>query len=190
MAEASQDTRNLAARVDDFKGFFDQIDARIEDVRASIVHIDPALEQLAEIDSGIHEEIVRFEAQANERDDLLGERIDELRRQLDVQARDLRQIGEQRYEHINQRIDSQVDVDRELTFRLNVIEMRIEEVRELWTKLRRELWHLHEQRSRLRLDQAQAELESVSDARRAAELDTLTDRSERLERAERTGGSS
>ncbi|MGH9175085.1 MAG: hypothetical protein ACRD1H_12050 [Vicinamibacterales bacterium] len=187
MAESDQDTRNLVVRVDDYKAIFEQIDARIEDVRGSIVHIDPALEQLAEIDGALQEEIVRYHGQAGERDDLLGERIDEIRRHVDIQARDLRQIGEQRYEQINARIDSQIDVDRELTYRLNVIEMRIEEVRELWTKLRREMWHLHEQRSRLHLDQAQAEMEAITDARRAAEMDSTT---ERLERAERAGGSS
>lgn len=183
-AEVIQDTRNLSVRIDDFKGVFDQIHGQIEDVRASIVHIDPALEQLAEIDGAIKDEIDRYVIQADERDDLLGERIDEIRRQIDVQVRDLRQIAEQRYEHVNGRIDSQIDVDRELTYRLNVIDMRIEEVRELWTKLRREVWHLHEQRSRLHLDQAQAEVEAISDARRAAELDIAT------ERNDRPGGSS
>ena len=183
-AEVTQDTRNLSARIDDFKSVFDQLQAQIEDVRASIVHIDPALEQLAGIDGALKQEIDRYVIQADERDDLLGERIDEVRRQLDVQVRDLRQIAEQRYEHINGRVDSQIDVDRELTYRLNVIEMRIEEVRELWTKLRREVWHLHEGRSRMHLDHAQAELEAVSDARRAAEMDSVT------ERGERSGGPS
>jgi chromosome segregation ATPase len=183
-AEVTQDTRNLSVRIDDFKGIFDQLQGEIEDVRASIVHIDPALEQLAEIDGAIKEEIDRYVIQADERDELLSERIDEIRRQIDVQVRDLRQIAEQRYEHVNQRVDSQIDVDRELTYRLNVIDMRIEEVRELWTKLRREVWHIHEQRSRMHLDQAQAELEAVSDARRAAEMDAYT------ERNDRSGGSS
>lgn len=178
-AEVTQDTRNLSVRIDDFKGIFAQLQGQIEDVRASIVHIDPALEQLAGIDGAIKEEIDRYVIQSDERDELLGERIDEIRRQIDVQVRDLRQIAEQRYEHVNQRVDSQIDVDRELTYRLNVIDMRIEEVRELWTKLRREVWHIHEQRSRMHLDQAQAELEAVSDARRAAEMDANTERSDR-----------
>lgn len=181
-AEAGQDTNNLSARIDDVKAAFDQFQAQLEDLRAAIVHVDPALEELAEIDGALKQEIDRFHAQSDERDDLLGERIDELRRLIDVQVRDLRQIAEQRYEQINGRIDSQIDVDRELTYRLNVIDMRIEEVRELWTKLRREVWSLHEQRSRTRLDQAQAEVEAIGDARRAAELETVT------ERADRAGG--
>jgi predicted nuclease with TOPRIM domain len=175
-AEVTQDTRNLSLRIDEFKAVFDQLQGQIEDVRASIVHIDPALEQLAEIDGALKVEIERYVIQADERDDLLSERIDEIRRQIDVQVRDLRQIAEQRYEHVNQRVDSQIDVDRELTYRLNLIDMRIEEVRELWTKLRREVWHIHEQRSRMHLDQAQAELEAVTDARRAAEMEATPER--------------
>lgn len=187
-AEVDQDTKNIAARVDEFKGLFAQIDAQIEDVRASIVHVDPALEELAQIDTRIQDDIVRYVTQSDERDELLAERIDELRRQADTQVRDLRQIGEQRHERVNARIDSLIDVDRELSYRLNVIDLRIDEVRELSTKVRRELWHLHELRSRIRLDQAQAELESVSDARRAAEQDIAAERSDRSDRSERGGG--
>jgi chromosome segregation ATPase len=189
-AEVDQDTKNLSVRIDEFRSFFSQIDAQIEDVRASIVHIDPALEELAQFDARVQEEIARYATQSDERDELLGERIDELRRVSDTQVRDLRQIGEQRHERVNDRIDSLIDVDREMSYRLNVIDLRIDEVREISTKVRRELWHLHELRSRMRLDQAQAELEAVSDARRAAEQEIATERSERgsTERSDRGGG--
>lgn len=190
-AEVDQDTKNLAVRLDEVKPMFDSLEAQIDQVRSSIVHIDPALEDLAGIDTQLQEEILRFVAQATERDDLLAERVDEIRRQFDVQVRDLRQLTEQRYERASQRVDSLVDVDRELGYRLNVLELRIEEVRELHTKLRRELWHLHELRSRMRLEQAQAELDTVGDSRRAFEQEMTSERperSERGERSERAGG--
>jgi chromosome segregation ATPase len=187
-AEVDQDTKNLSVRIDEFKSFFGQIDAQIEDVRASIVHVDPALEDLAQFDARIQEELVRYVTQSDERDELLGERIDELRRLADTQVRDLRQIGEQRHERVNARIDSLIDVDRELSYRLNVIDLRIDEVREISNKVRRELWHLHELRSRMRLDQAQAELEAVSDARRSAEQELASERPERGDRLDRSGG--
>jgi phosphoglycerate-specific signal transduction histidine kinase len=156
-------------------------------VRDSIVHIDPALEQLAQVDAHVQEEIIRYYAQAGERADILSERIDELRRQLDAQLRDLRQISDQRHERVNERVDSMIDVDRELAYRLNVIDMRIDEVRETATKLRREVWHLHELRSRMRADQAQAELEAVADARRTAEQEMTGERGSRTDRQERQG---
>lgn len=188
MTEAGQETRNLAARIEELRPIFSQLDAKIDVVADSIVHIDPALAELADIDTRVQEEIVRFYSQTVERDDLLSERIDEIRRHLDVQVRDLRQIGEQRFDRVNQRVDGLSDIDRELAYRLNMIEMRLDELRDVDVKLRRELWHLYELQSRRRLDQAQAEVEAVIDARRGAEQEMSGDRSERSDRPARSGG--
>lgn len=179
VAEVDQGIRNLSARIDELPAIFDQHDAMIENLRGSIVHIDPALDELRVADARLHEEIVRFAAQADERDDLTAERIDDLRRQTDTQVRDLRQTSEQRSERLGQRLEALGDIDRELAYRINVLELRIEEVRELSGHLRRELWQLHEQRSRMRLEQAQTELESVIDARRSAEQEAAGERTER-----------
>lgn len=179
IAEVGQDIRNLSARIDELPAIFDQHDAMIEDIRGSIVHIDPALDELRVADARLHEEISRFASQADERDDLAAERIDDIRRQFDTQLRDLRQTSEQRAERLGQRLEALGDIDRELAYRINVLELRIEEARELSGRLRRELWQLHELRSRMRLEQAQAELESVIDARRTAEQEPAGERPER-----------
>ena len=179
IAEVGQDTRNLSARIDELPAIFDQHGAMIEDVRGSIVHIDPALDELRVADARLHEEISRFASQADERDDLAAERIDDIRRQFDTQLRDLRQTSEQRAERLGQRLEALGDIDRELAYRINVLELRIEEARELSGRLRRELWQLHELRSRMRLEQAQAELESVTDAPRTVEQEPAGERPER-----------
>jgi chromosome segregation ATPase len=181
-AEATQDTQNIMARIEDMRPIFGQLDAKIDDVRAAIVHIDPALEELAHADEQVQEEIARFYSQTNERDDLLAERIDEIRRYLDTQSRDLRQIVEQRFDKLNARIDGMVDTDRELAYRLNMIEMRLDELRDVDVKLRREMWQLHEARTRWRLDQVQAELEIVNETRRAAEAELASERANRSDR--------
>jgi chromosome segregation ATPase len=161
---------------------FGQLDAKIDELRGAIVHIDPALEELAHVDGQVQEEIARFYSQTIERDDLLAERIDEIRRYLDTQSRDLRQIVEQRFDKLNARVDGMVDTDRELAYRLNMLEMRLDELREVDVKLRRELLQLHEARTRWRLDQIQAELEIVNETRRAAEAELAADRADRSER--------
>jgi chromosome segregation ATPase len=181
-AEAAQDTQNILARLEDMRPMFGQLDAKIDDLRGAIVHIDPALEELAHVDGQVQEEIARFYSQTIERDDLLAERIDEIRRYLDTQSRDLRQIVEQRFDKLNARVDGMVDTDRELAYRLNMLEMRLDELREVDVKLRRELWQLHEARTRWRLDQIQAELEIVNETRRAAEAELAADRADRSER--------
>jgi chromosome segregation ATPase len=181
-AEAAQDTQNILARLEDMRPMFGQLDAKIDDLRGAIVHIDPALEELAHVDGQVQEEIARFYSQTIERDDLLAERIDEIRRYLDTQSRDLRQIVEQRFDKLNARVDGMVDTDRELAYRLNMLEMRLDELREVDVKLRRELWQLHEARTRWRLDQIQAELEIVNETRRAAEAELAAERADRTER--------
>jgi chromosome segregation ATPase len=181
-AEAAQDTQNILARLEDMRPMFGQLDAKIDDLRGAIVHIDPALEELAHVDGQVQEEIARFYSQTIERDDLLTERIDEIRRYLDTQSRDLRQIVEQRFDKLNARVDGMVDTDRELAYRLNMLEMRLDELREVDVKLRREVWQLHEARTRWRLDQIQAELEVVNETRRAAEAELAAERADRSER--------
>jgi chromosome segregation ATPase len=181
-AEAAQDTQNIVARLEDMRPMFGQLDAKIDDLRGAIVHIDPALEELAHVDGQVQEEIARFYSQTIERDDLLAERIDEIRRYLDTQSRDLRQIVEQRFDKLNARVDGMVDTDRELAYRLNMLEMRLDELREVDVKLRREVWQLHEARTRWRLDQIQAELEIVNETRRVAEAELAAERADRTER--------
>ena len=94
----------------------------------------------------------------------------------------MRQIVEQRFDKLNARVDGMVDTDRELAYRLNMLEMRLDELREVDVKLRRELWQLHEARTRWRLDQIQAELEIVNETRRAAEAELAAERADRTER--------
>jgi chromosome segregation ATPase len=191
MTESGQETRNINAKIEEMRPNFTQLDARIDEVRASIVHIDPALQELAEIDVRVQEETARLYSQTVERDDLLSERIDEIRRHLDTQVRDLRQIGEQRFDRINARVDGLSDIDRELAYRLNIIDMRLDELRDIDVKLRRELWHLHELQTRRRLDQSQADVEAVIEARRVAEQEMAAerpDRTDRTQRGERSGG--
>jgi chromosome segregation ATPase len=187
-AEIGQETHNLSVRIEEMRPIFGQLEAMIEDVRHSIVHVDPALEELARVDSVIQEEVARFYGQSVERDDLLAERLDEIRRYLDTQVRDLRQIVEQRFERASARAEALNDVDRELSYRLNMIEMRLDELRNVDLKLRRELWHMHETSARRRLDHVQAEVDAVNQARREVEQELAAERTERPERAERNGG--
>ncbi|CAN5507178.1 hypothetical protein BH24CHL1_BH24CHL1_10660 [soil metagenome] len=175
VAETNQEIENLVVRFDEIRPVFGQLDAQISEVRDSIRHIDPALEELGRVDERIHGEITRYYGQSNERDDLLGERIDELRVQLDIGVRDLRQNSEQRYERLTERFDGLNDVDRELAYRMNMIDMRLDELVDADVRLRRELWHLQELKVRQRYDQIQEELEIAVEGRRAAEAELSRD---------------
>lgn len=169
--EIAQEIDNLAVQIKELRPIFGQLEAMIADVRDSIVHVDPALGELERADETIREELTRIYSQGLERDELQSERHDELRVQLDVNVRDLRQQATQQHERLDERLDNLGDSLRELTYRLNLIDMRLDELRDTDLRLRRELWHAHEMRTRMRLDQIQAELESVVDDRRQVEAE-------------------
>ncbi len=99
----------------------------------------------------------------------MAERIEAVYKQLGTEIGDVREIAEQHHERIGQRADTLEDVDRELAYRLNMLEMQIDELRQVDQQLRREVWYLNEQRARVRYEQAQQDLEAVIEARRKVE---------------------
>lgn len=188
IAETNQEIENVGIRVDEMRPVFGQLEAQISDVRDAIRHVDPTLDELARVDERIQGEISRYYAQSNERDDILGERIDELRVQHEIGIRDIRQNTEQRFEHLIERVESFADVDRELAYRLNMIEMRLDELVDADVRLRRELWHLQELRVRQRFDQIQQELETAVEGRRSVEAEMSRDKPQRMVKRDRSEG--
>jgi chromosome segregation ATPase len=188
VAESNQEIENLGIRLDELRPVFSQLEAQIVDLRDSIRHVDPSLEELGRTDERIQADITRFYEQSNERDDLLGERVDELRVQHEISVRDIRQSADQRFERVTERIDAFGDVDREVAYRMNMIEMRLEELADADIRLRRELWHLQELRVRQRFDQIQQELEVAVEARRAAETDMARDKGQRASKRDTSEG--
>lgn len=170
--ELDQRDDTIEAKVVDLVPIFDQHQAQIEDLRDSTKHIDPTLDQLRRVDDQLREEVVRLAEQSRERDEIQGERIDEVRVQLDASMRDVRQTIGENHERVNDRIDEQVDRLRDQAYAQAKEVMRIDELEDADVRIRRELWHLHEMRTRQRLDQIQEELEAVVQSRREADLDT------------------
>jgi chromosome segregation ATPase len=170
--ELDQRDDTLETRVADIVPIFDQHQAQIDELRDSTKHIDPSLEQLRRIDEQIREEIVRLADQTSERDEIQGERTDEVRVQLDASLRDVRQTISENHDRVNDRIDDQADLIRDQNFSRAKLEMRLDEIEDAGVRVRREVWHLHEMRTRSRLDQIQEELEAVVQSRRDANLDS------------------
>ena len=82
---------------------------------------------------------------------------------------ELRQAAEQRYERLGERIDEINELHRELGLRIGAVAHQLDELRLVDATIRRDMWHLHEQRVRLRLEQAQAELDFVTGQRRTGD---------------------
>jgi chromosome segregation ATPase len=179
-AEVAQQIENVAARLEAEFGGVDALQTQIDDLRQSLTLIDPQFEAIREVQEHTDAEIVRFHAQAVERDDLASERLDEIRQQFDVQIRDIIQNFEQRIERVLARMEQLDERDREAAYRISMIEMHLEQLEQIDVRIRREMWYLNEQRARLQVEQAQNELEAVIDARR--EVEQATERTARAPR--------
>jgi chromosome segregation ATPase len=171
VAEVAQSGENFGARLDEIRSDVSHAFDLIEEYRRSIVHVDPALNELREVDVGLRQDIGRFHAQAIERHEVLVDRLEDIRQATDAQFAELRQAAEQRYERLGERIDEINELHRELGFRISAVAHQLDELRLVDATIRRDMWHLHEQRVRLRLEQAQAELDHVTGQRRTGDTE-------------------
>jgi chromosome segregation ATPase len=172
VAEVSQAGETIVARIDELRSDLGHLFDLIDDTRRSIVHVDPALEELREADTLVRQELGRVQTQGAERHELLMERVEDMRVDIDARFADVRQALEQRHERLAERIDDLNEAHRELGFRISQLGGQLDELRLIDAAVRRDLWLLNEQRVRLRLDQAQQELDLITAQRRDAETDS------------------
>lgn len=178
-AEVAQSGENVTARIDELRSDLGHLFDLIDDTRRGIAHVDPALDELRGIDVGLRQDISRFQAQAIERHEIVMERAEDVRQEIDARFDDVRQSIEQRYERLTERIEELGETQRDLGFRISTLGGHLEELRLTDAAVRRDLWLLNEQRVRLRLEQAQQELETVTAQRRDAEAEQPTARRKR-----------
>lgn len=172
VAELAQAGETITARIDELRSDLGHLFDLIDDTRRSIVHIDPALEELRGVDVAVRQELARVQAQGVERHELLQERVEDMRGDIDARFSDVRLALEQRHERLAERIDGLNDAHRELGFRISQLSGQLDELRLVDAAVRRDVWLLNEQRVRLRLDQAQQELDLIAAQRRDAESDS------------------
>jgi chromosome segregation ATPase len=172
VAEVAQSGETIIARIDELRSDLGHLFDLIDDTRRSIVHIDPSLEELRDADATLRQEISRSHAQGVERHELIQERVEDMRGDIDARFADVRQALEQRHERLAERIDDLNEAIRELGFRISQFSGQLDELRLTDASVRRDLWLLNEQRVRLRLDQAQQELDLIAAQRRDAESDS------------------
>lgn len=177
--EIEQATGGISSRVDELRSDLGHLFDLIDDTRRSIVHLDPAVEELRAVDAVLRQDLGRFQSQTNERHELMLERAEDARQETDTQIADVRQAQEQRYERVTERIEELGEVHRELGFRITALSGQLDELRLADVSLRRELWILNEQRVRLRMEQAQQELDQVISQRQDAEADAAPARPRR-----------
>jgi chromosome segregation ATPase len=169
IAEITQTGEATTVRIDELRSDVAHAFDMLEETRRAIIHVDPTLEELRQADVALRTEIVRYQQQSNERYEAMAERQEDIRQLVTGESADVRTVIEQRYERLGERLESISEQYRELGYRLSTTVHQLDELRQVDTMLRRDLWTIHEQRVRLRLEQVQHELDVVTGSRRVAE---------------------
>jgi len=171
VTELAQVGENVGARIDELRSDLVHQTDVLEDTRRGIAHIDPTLIEMGAVDVSLRQDVTRFQAQAVERHELLLERAEDVRHETNARFDEVRQAQDQRYERAVARIEELGEAHRDLGFRIADLGHKLDGLHQVDASLRRDLWALNEQRVRLRLEQAQQEVDQIATQRRDGETD-------------------
>ena len=169
ITEVAQTGEGFNARLDEVRADVSHGLDLIADLQRASANVEPSFDELRKVDADIKTEAARINQQGLERHETIVDRIDDLRQATDAQFADVRTSQDQRFERLGERVDDINEQYRELGVRIAAFVHQLDELRLVDESLRRDLWQLHEQRVRLRLEQAQQELDELSGTRRESE---------------------
>ncbi len=178
---------SYSARLDELRADLGHLYDSFEDQRRGLVHVDPTLDELRAGELGLRQDLARLQQQVTERHDLLIDMHDDARQETDARFDQLRQTLEERLDRLNERIEEANEQYRETTYKISDLNAALEELRQVDASLHRDIWYLHEQRVRVRLEQIQEELDVATAQRRDADSEAQAGLGNRFRRR-RQGG--
>ncbi|HWV23632.1 MAG TPA: hypothetical protein VNZ58_05545 [Thermomicrobiales bacterium] len=170
-AAVAEDIQGFAARIDELRSDLAHTYDALEDTRRGLVHVDPTLDELRAGELSLRNDLTKLQAQLSERHDQLVDMQDDARQETDARFDQLRHALEERIERLNERLEETNEVFRDTTYKISEINVQIEDLRQVDASLHRDIWYLHEQRVRVRLEQVQEELDLATAQRRDAETE-------------------
>ena len=177
------------ARLDEIRADIAHTAETIDDTRRSLVHIDPSLDELRTAEQALRADLTTMQGTSDERYDQLVDMIEEQRQETDARFDQLRHTLEERIERLNERLEESNDSIRETGYKISEINSQLEELKQQDAALHRDIWYLHEQRVRVRLEQVQEELDLATAQRRDAEGEARVGLGTRIRRRRSDGGS-
>lgn len=174
VADVAGSTEGYGARFDELRSDVAHAFELIEQTRRAIVPFEPAIDELREKDGQLRQDITRYASQNAERIEAVMERQESIVQDIDGRFVELKQSQDQRVDRLSDRIEQVEEQHRQLIYRLSSLVNELEGLRQVDDGLQRELWVLHEQRVRLRLEQVQQELDYLTRLRRDAEQEPPT----------------
>lgn len=170
-ADVQEVAEGYNSRIDELRSDLAHLFDSLENTRRGLVHVDPTLDELRTAEESLRQEFTRFQTLSEERHDMLVDMHDDARQENDARFEQIRQNMEERIDRLNERLEEANDMHRELSYRLGSLNSELEELRQMDTALHRDIWYLHEQRVRIRMEQVQEELDSATTQRRDAETE-------------------
>ena len=177
------------ARLDEIRADIAHTAETIDDTRRSLVHIDPSLDELRTAEQALRADLTKVQGVNDDRYDQLVDMIEEQRQETDARFDQLRHTLEERIERLNERLEESNDANRETGYRISELNSQIEELKQQDAALHRDIWYLHEQRVRVRLEQVQEELDLATAQRRDAEGEARVGLGTRIRRRRADGAS-
>ena len=178
---------SYSARLDEIRSDIGHLYESFENQRRNLVHVDPTLDELRASDVAMRQELTRLQNQVTERHDLLVDMHDDARQENDARFAQVRSAFDERLDRLNERLEEANEQFREMSYKLADVNAALEELRQVDSSLHRDIWYLHEQRVRVRLEQIQEELDVAAAQRREADNEPHAGLGTRFRR--RRGGS-
>lgn len=178
------------ARLDEIRADIAHSTETIDDTRRSLVHIDPSLDELRTGEQALRADFTKFQGISDDRYDQLNDMIEEQRQETDARFDQLRHALEERIERLSERLEESNDSIRETGYKISEINSVMEELKQQDAALHRDIWYLHEQRVRVRLEQVQEELDLATAQRRDAEGEARVGLGTRIRRRRSDGDAS
>jgi DNA repair exonuclease SbcCD ATPase subunit len=178
----SENIDGFTSRMDELRSDLSHTYEAIEDTKRGLVHVDPTLDELRADSVALRGDLSKLQSQVDIRHDQVIDLQDEARQETDARFDQLRHTLEERIERLNERLEETNEVFRETTYKISEINAQVEDLRQTDTSLHRDIWYLHEQRVRVRLEQVQEELDLATAQRRDAESEARVGLGSRVRR--------
>lgn len=186
----AENIEGFTARIDELRSDLAHTYDALEDMRRGLVHVDPTLDELRAGELSLRNDLSRLQSQVDERHDQLVDMQDDVRQETDARFDQLRHALEERIERLNERLEETNEIFRETTYKISEINAQIDDLRQVDASMHRDIWYLHEQRVRVRLEQVQEELDVATAQRRDAEGEARVGLGNRVRRRRSTDDSS
>lgn len=168
-AAVSENIEGFSSRIDELRSDLAHTYDALEDTRRGLVHVDPTLDELRAGEINLRADLSKLQAHVDERHDQIADMQDDFRQETDARFDQLRHALEERIERLNERLDETNETLRETTYKISEINAQMDDLRQVDNAMHRDIWYLHEQRVRVRLEQIQEELDVATAQRRDAE---------------------